>query len=38
MLTASRIDGQAFVRVSVGQTRTEQRHVDALWEMITQLA
>ena len=38
MLTASRIDDRAFVRVSVGQTRTEQRHVDALWEMINDFA
>ncbi|GIT54578.1 MAG: aspartate aminotransferase family protein [Pseudomonadota bacterium] len=38
MLTASRIDDRAFVRVSVGQTRTEQRHVDALWEMIDDFA
>ncbi len=27
-------DGTAFVRVSVGQTWTEQRHVDGLWELI----
>ena len=38
MLTASRIDDRAVVRVSVGQTRTEQRHVDALWEMIDDFA
>jgi hypothetical protein len=27
-------DGRAFIRVSVGQTRTEQRHVDGLWQLI----
>jgi aromatic-L-amino-acid decarboxylase len=27
-------DGTAYVRVSVGQTGTEQRHVDALWQAI----
>ena len=27
-------DGRAFIRVSVGQTRTEQRLVDSLWQLI----
>ena len=27
-------NGSAFIRVSVGQTSTEQRHVDGLWEVI----
>jgi aromatic-L-amino-acid decarboxylase len=27
-------DGTAYVRVSVGQTSTEQRHLDALWEAV----
>ena len=27
-------DGTAFVRVSVGQTTTEQRHVDDLWAVV----
>ena len=31
-------DGTAFVRVSVGQTSTEQRHVDALWELLDRSA
>jgi aromatic-L-amino-acid decarboxylase len=31
-------DGTAFIRVSVGQTSTEQRHVDALWEAFDSLA
>ena len=28
------LNDQYAVRVNVGQTYTEQRHVDALWEMI----
>ena len=27
-------DGRAFIRVSVGTTSTEQRHVEALWDLI----
>jgi hypothetical protein len=27
-------DGGAFIRVSIGQTQTRQRHVDGLWELI----
>ncbi|HZL06647.1 MAG TPA: hypothetical protein VFE45_14740, partial [Coriobacteriia bacterium] len=27
-------NGSAFIRVSVGQTWTEQRHVDGLWQLI----
>lgn len=27
-------DGRAFIRVSIGQTRTEARHVDRLWQLI----
>ncbi len=37
-VTASEIDGEAFIRVSVGQTYTEQRHVDSLWQLIDGLA
>jgi aromatic-L-amino-acid decarboxylase len=33
-VTPSTIDGLRFIRVSVGQTHTEQRHVDALWALI----
>jgi aromatic-L-amino-acid decarboxylase len=33
-VTPSTIGDMAFIRVSVGQTRTEQRHVDRLWEVI----
>ena len=38
MVTTSRINDQTFVRVSIGQTRTEQRHVDELWNMICDFA
>jgi aromatic-L-amino-acid decarboxylase len=38
-LTPSELpDGTAFVRVSVGQTGTTQRHVDALWDLLNSFA
>jgi aromatic-L-amino-acid decarboxylase len=37
-VTASEIDGHSFIRVSIGQTYTERRHVDALWDLIDELA
>lgn len=37
-VTCSTIDGVSFLRVSIGQTFTEQRHVDRLWELIDRLA
>ncbi|MGQ0616811.1 MAG: pyridoxal-dependent decarboxylase [Acidimicrobiia bacterium] len=37
-LTHTRLDGRYIVRVSVGQTNTVLRHVEALWELIDQLA
>jgi len=37
-VTPSQIDGEWFLRVSVGQTYTEQRHVDHLWKLIDDLA
>ena len=37
-VSPSQIDDQWFIRVSVGQTYTEQRHVDALWTLIDELA
>lgn len=37
-VTASEARGRAFIRVSIGQTYTEQRHVDALWALIDELA
>ena len=33
-VTPSLIDETQFIRVSIGSTWTEQRHVDALWELI----
>ena len=36
--TASELDGRPMIRVSVGQSRTEQRHLDALWSLIDELA
>lgn len=37
-VTASEIDGRSFIRVSIGQTYTEDRHVDALWHLIDEVA
>jgi len=37
-LTHTRLDDRAVIRVSVGQTHTEQRHVDALWAHLQALA
>ncbi|MDJ0791982.1 MAG: pyridoxal-dependent decarboxylase [Acidimicrobiia bacterium] len=37
-VTPSQIDDTWFIRVSIGQTTTGQRHVDALWGLIDQLA
>ena len=36
-LTHTRLNGRLAVRVSVGQARTERRHVEALWEQIRQV-
>ncbi len=33
-VTPSEIDGTAFVRVAIGATWTERRHVDALWGLL----
>jgi aromatic-L-amino-acid decarboxylase len=33
-VTASRVDDQAFIRVSIGTTGTGQAHVDRLWDLI----
>ena len=35
--TGSELDGRPMIRVSIGQSRTEQRHVDALWDLIDRL-
>ncbi len=37
-VTPSQIDDSWFVRVSIGQTHTQDRHVEALWDLIDQLA
>jgi aromatic-L-amino-acid decarboxylase len=33
-VTPSVVDGKSFIRVSIGQTRTRQSHVDQLWQVI----
>ena len=38
MVTPSTINDQSFIRVSIAQTRTETRHVDALWQIIDEHA
>jgi aromatic-L-amino-acid decarboxylase len=37
-VTPSEIDDTWFIRVSIGQTHTDDRHVEALWDLIDQLA
>jgi aromatic-L-amino-acid decarboxylase len=37
-VTPSQIDGTWFIRVSIGQTHTEERHVEGLWQAIDELA
>jgi aromatic-L-amino-acid decarboxylase len=36
--TGSELDGRPMIRVSIGQRATEQRHVDALWDLLDKLA
>jgi aromatic-L-amino-acid decarboxylase len=38
MVTPSTINDQPFIRVSIAQTRTEARHVDALWQILDKQA
>ncbi len=38
LVTHTRLAGRLVVRVCVGQTRTEARHVDALWEALAAAA
>jgi aromatic-L-amino-acid decarboxylase len=33
-VTPSSIGEMAFIRVSIGQTKTDQEHVDRLWDVI----
>lgn len=35
-VTPSKLDEESFIRVSIGQTNTDQRHVDRLWETIVE--
>jgi aromatic-L-amino-acid/L-tryptophan decarboxylase len=37
-LTPTKLDGRSVIRVSVAGTRTEERHVDALWSLLDELA
>jgi aromatic-L-amino-acid decarboxylase len=37
-LTHTRLDDRLVIRVSIGQTWTEQRHVHALWDHLCALA
>ena len=34
MLTHTALDGRYVIRASIGQTRTEAEHVDALWDLL----
>lgn len=36
--TQNRVNGAYSIRISIGQTRTERRHVQAAWELIKQAA
>lgn len=37
-LTQNRVNGRYVIRVSIGQTTTEQRHVEEAWSVIRELA
>ncbi len=37
-LTHTRLDGRLTLRLSIGQTTTERRHVEAAWQLIGELA
>ncbi|MFQ5967953.1 MAG: pyridoxal-dependent decarboxylase [Acidimicrobiia bacterium] len=37
-LTHTKLDGRLTLRMSIGQTRTEERHVRRAWELIRQAA
>ncbi|MEY2588187.1 MAG: aromatic-L-amino-acid/L-tryptophan decarboxylase [Acidimicrobiaceae bacterium] len=36
-VTHTKLDGRYAIRVSIGQTRTERRHVEALWNLLDSL-
>ena len=37
-LTHAQLDGRLVIRVAIGGTRTERRHVEALWTLLQELA
>jgi aromatic-L-amino-acid decarboxylase len=37
-VTPSELGGVTFIRLTIGQTRTEQAHVDALWDLMDALS
>jgi len=37
-LTHARLDGKFVIRVAIGGTQTERRHVEALWGQLQELA
>jgi len=37
-VVSSVIDGTAFIRISIGQTYTDEAHVDALWALLDEFA
>jgi aromatic-L-amino-acid decarboxylase len=37
-LTHTRVDGRVALRLAIGGTRTERRHVDAAWDLISRTA
>ncbi|MDA2978769.1 MAG: pyridoxal-dependent decarboxylase [Actinomycetota bacterium] len=37
-VTPSELGGVTFIRLTIGQTRTEQAHVDALWDLMDDLS
>ena len=38
LLTHTRLDGKLTLRLSIGQTRTERRHVETAWQLIREAA
>jgi aromatic-L-amino-acid decarboxylase len=33
-VTPSSVDDMSFIRVSIGQTKTDEEHIDRLWELV----
>ena len=38
LLSHTKLDGRFTIRVAIGQVRTEQRHVERLWQLLQDLA